>query len=119
MNFFKKNSSIASNTVVINGKPISVAGNNISVINDKVYVDGKLVEEGLVGHVTVEFKGDLANLEVGGAVNVIGNVQGYIDAGGSVSISGNVSGNVDAAGSVTCSDIKGDVDAGGSVRINK
>lgn len=105
--------------MVINGKSISVTGNNISVINDKVYVDGKLVEEGLVGHVTVEFKGDLANLKVGGAANVIGNVQGYIDTGGSVSITGNVGGDVDAGGSVTCGDVKGDVDAGGSVRINK
>lgn len=117
---FKVNmsSGYSNNTVIINGKSISVEGSNISVVNDKVYVDGKLIEEGLSGIVTIEFKGDLATLDSNGSIAVNGNVEGDVDAGGSVTISGDVEGDVDSGGSVTCGSIKGNVDAGGSVRIN-
>jgi hypothetical protein len=106
------------NTVIINGKSMSVVGNNISVINDKVYVDGKLVEEGLSGNVTISFEGDLASLKTSGSATIHGNVMGDVDAGGSVKC-GNVSKSVDAGGSVTCLNVGGDVDAGGSVSMKR
>lgn len=84
------------NTIIINGRQISVTGRNISVINDKVIVDGVIVEEGLSGHVEISFVGDLATLKTNG----------------SATIEGNVMGNVDAGGSVNCGDVKGSVDAG-------
>ena len=37
--------------------------NNITINNDTVIVDGKIVESGLSGIVKVEFIGNLANLE--------------------------------------------------------
>lgn len=112
---FKRRSN---NQIVVNGKSISVQGNNISVINNKVYVDGKLVEEGLVGKVEISFVGDLANLETDGSATVKGNVHGDVDAGGSVDC-GDVKGSVDAGGSIGCGTVGGDVDAGGSVSMRR
>jgi len=106
------------NIININGKLIKVSGNNISVINDKVYVDGELVEEGLSGNVTISFEGELANLKTSGGATVNGDVHGDVDAGGSVKC-GNVGKSVDAGGSVNCGNVGGDVDAGGSVRMTK
>jgi len=106
------------NIININGKSIKVTGSNISVIGDKVYVNGKLVEEGLSGNVEISFKGDLANLNVDGSATVDGNVLGYVDAGGSVRCE-NVNGSVDAGGSVYCGNVGGDVDAGGSISMKR
>jgi len=33
------------NKIIINGKEIECDGNNIQVINNKVYVDGKIISE--------------------------------------------------------------------------
>lgn len=66
------------NTITINGKSITCSGNNIVVTNNKMYVDGKLVEQGLVGEITVKFEGDLASLECHNA-NINGNVNGDVD----------------------------------------
>lgn len=95
-----------------------VSGKNIMVNGDKVFVDGKLVEEGLSGNVTISFEGDLASLTTNCSAIVHGNVMGDVDAGGSVTC-GDVEGSVDAGGSVKCSHVGGDIDAGGSVRILK
>lgn len=107
-----------TNQIVINGKAISVQGNNISVINNRVYVDGKLIEEELSGTVEISFIGDLASLKTDSSATVNGSVQGDVDAGGSVSC-GDVVGSVDAGGSVSCGTVGGDVDAGGSVSMRR
>ena len=106
------------NTININGKSIQVSGNNISVINDKVYVNGKLVTEGLSGNVNISFEGELANLKADGSVEVNGEVLGNVDAGGSVKCE-NVQGYVDAGGSVNCKNVGGNIDAGGSIKMNR
>ena len=62
----------ANNVININGKSISVQGNNISIMNGTVYVDGKLVEEGLSGDVRITFEGDLASLDTSASVTVNG-----------------------------------------------
>lgn len=103
------------NTIVINGKRIAVSGNNITVINDQVLVDGKVVETGLSGIVEVKFEGDLANLRCSGSATVNGEVKGNVEAGGSIKCS-NVGKSVDAGGSVSCGNVGGDIDAGGSVK---
>ena len=87
------------NTIIINGNKIQVAGNNISVNNDSVYVDWKLVQGGLQGIVKLEFKGDLVQLKSSASVTVNGDVKGNVDAGGSVSC-GHIGGSVDAGSSV-------------------
>jgi len=105
------------NIININGKSISVKGNGISIINDKVYVNGKLIEEGLSGGVEITFMGDLASLNVDGSATVNGNV-GSVDAGGSVNC-GDVGKSVDAGGSVNCGTVGGDINAGGSVSMKR
>lgn len=106
------------NKITINGVTFDAKGRNISIIGDSVTVDGVVIQNGLAGITTIEFKGDLANLETGGSVNVSGSVHGYVDAGGSVNC-GNVGGSVDAGGSVNCGNVNGDVDAGGSIRMTR
>lgn len=131
-NFSKK----SKNNISINGVNYEVEGNNITMKNNKLYVDGVLVNtiEKLQGDVKIIFEGDLANLKTDGAATVNGNVKGYVDSGGSANISGSVgsyvdaggsvncgsvNGKVDAGGSVTCGSVAGKVDAGGSIRMNK
>ena len=112
MNFFadlvnkELDKKFKMNTVVINGRSISVQGNNISVVNDKIYVDGKLVESGLSGNVNVQFVGDLANLECN-TCEITGNVQGNVKSN-TVKISGSVGGDV-KANTVKCGDVAGKV----------
>lgn len=97
---------IFSNKIVINGKSHSVGGKNISIINDKIYVDGILVESGLSGIVEVKFEGDVANLDCTTAT-INGNVLGDVD--GTTIRCGDVSGNVDGT-TITCGKIGGNVD---------
>lgn len=105
------------NKITINGITFEVQGNNISIHNGTVKVDGVEVKGGLSGRVDIKFEGELASLRTDGNVEC-GNVQGNVDAGGSVHC-GNIGGNVDAGGSVHGSGVHGDIDAGGSVTIRK
>ena len=95
------------NIITINGKRIECSGRNIKVVDDKVFVDGKLMEGNLSGTVKIQFEGDLANLDCTSA-EVNGNVQGNVDC---TSIRcGDVAGDIDAT-SVRCKNVKGDIDA--------
>lgn len=98
--FFKSKS-----TITFNGK--SFEGRNIKVVNDKVYIDDKLVEEGLSGVLKVEVTGDLARLDCNSAV-IHGNVGGDVNA--NTVNCGDVDGDVEA-NTVNCGRILGDVDA--------
>lgn len=99
MNYLTKDNKM-NNKIIVNG--IEYNGNNISISNNKVIIDGKSLAEYKVVDVTI-----------------IGNC-GDIDAGGSVKVTGNVTGNIDCGGSVDISgDVGGDIDAGGSIRISK
>jgi hypothetical protein len=102
-------------TVIINGKRMNVSGNNISVINNKVYVNGKLVtDEDAKEPVKLIIEGDVMSIQADGDVDIVGNVSNSVKAGGSVSCN-NVNGDVKASGSVHCGDVTGNVDASGSV----
>ena len=107
-NIFKifNNSNMA--TITINGKTTTVNGNNIQVINDRIIVNGKVIESGLSGIVKVEFTGDLANLDATNAV-VNGNVKGDVDST-NITVNGDIGGDVDAT-NVTAKVIHGNVDA--------
>lgn len=104
--------------VTVNGKTIRVRGNNISVVNNRVIVDGKVVSESLSGDVTVIVEGCCGNLKASGNVEINGDC-GNIDCGGSCTVRGNVSGDIDAGGSITCGNVGGSIDAGGSVRCSR
>ena len=98
--------------ITINGK--TYEGNNLSIINNVLIIDGVVQGEGLTGVVKVEVTGSLTNLKTDASVTVNGHVTGNIDAGGSVHCK-DVEGSVDAGGSVNCGDVMGDIDVGGSV----
>lgn len=106
-------------TVTVNGKTIRVRGNNICIVNDHIFVDGKPISESMdARNITVIVEGDCNKLEACGDVEVRGNC-GYVDCSGSCHIEGNVTGDVDASGSVTCGDVGGNIDASGSVRCTR
>ena len=105
--------------VTINGK--TYRGNNISIQNGTVYVDGKAVDDSEPddnGILKVQITGDVGLVECDRSVTVKGNVNGDVRAKGSVRC-GAIGGNVDAGGSVRCDDVGESVDAGGSVRASQ
>ena len=115
----KKKYGNCYSTVSVNGKTIRVRGNNISIIDDKIIVDGKPLEETFdTPQITVIVEGDCRSLNACGNVEVKGNAHN-IDCRGSCHVEGNVTGNVNASGSVTCGDVGGNIDASGSVRCTR
>ena len=106
-------------TITVNDKTIRVRGSNISIINDKIIVDGKPFDEAMdAKNITVIVEGDCNKLDAAGAVTIKGNC-GSVDCSGSCTIHGDVTGNVDASGSVTCGNVGGNIDASGSVRYKR
>lgn len=79
--------------IIINGKKYN--GNSVSIVNNKVYVDGKEQE-------------DLDNI-VEKDITIIGNVHD-IDCH-NLKVKGNITGDVDCHNLNITGDIKGDVDA--------
>lgn len=109
--------------VTINGKTRVIKGNNISISNNKIYVDGKeyIDEEGedlfssKVINITIE--GDVESIDCAGDLSIKGNC-GDVDCAGSCRINGDVNGDIDCAGScnITGNHV-GKIDACGSVNI--
>ena len=129
----KKNRLKGKNVGTININGQIYEGNNVSIVNGVVKIDGVIqsgehlekkiceirVIDGTIGALrtdaSVYCQDVTGNIDAGGSVTVQGSVGGEVDAGGSVKC-GDVNGNVDAGGSVTCGKVGGGVDAGGSVR---
>jgi hypothetical protein len=103
--------------ITVNGK--TYIGNNVTINNGQVIVDGKVQEKGVSGVVKVIVEGKIDSLKTQSSVEMHGSVLGDIDAGGSVKVSGDVKGSIDAGGSVSCGSVGGDVDAGGSVSMRR
>lgn len=103
------------NKVIINGKEIKCNGNNISVINNNVYVDGKIISEEAVKNSDIYVYGNVENIKCEGSVQC-NDVSGDIRAGGSVNCD-DVGGNIACGGSVNCDEVKGNINAGGKVNI--
>ena len=119
MFFGKKKYSNNYSNVTVNGKTIRVQGSSITVINDKIIVDGRELDEALnTPNITVIVEGDCKILSACGNVEIKGNA-GNIDCRGSCHVEGDVGGNIDASGSVTCGDVGGDIDASGSVKCTR
>ena len=87
------------NVIVVNGKKYTTNGGSISVINNKVYVDGELLSD------CDEFKEKVIN------ITVEGNVEGDISTDvGNITVKGNCTGDVKTtSGDVDCKDVGGDV----------
>ena len=115
----KKKYTSSYSTVSVNGKTVRVRGNNITIIDDKIIVDGKPLNEAMdAKNITVIVEGNCNKLDTCGDVEIRGDC-GYVDCSGSVHVEGNVNGNIDASGSVTCGDVSGDIDASGCVRCTR
>ena len=99
----------------INGKSITCSGNNISICNGAIIVDGKTIQEVNNNNVQVVIKGNVNKIDCSGSVEVYGD-SGDIDCGGSCGVNGNVKGNITAGGSVNCGNTEGNISAGGNVR---
>ena len=98
--------------IIINGK--SYTGNNVSIFNGVVTIDGKPQGHTVYGAVEIRItEGTLASLTTDASV-VCGDVAGDVKANGPVTCD-NVGGNVNANGPVTCDDIGGNVSAMGPV----
>lgn len=107
------------NSVTINGKTINVKGNNISVINNKIYVDGNIIETGeLSGDVHIIVDGNINKLETGSSATIKGDVLGDVKSGTSTTCQ-NINGSVKAGTSVSCGNVDGDVKAGTSISMKK
>lgn len=74
---------MSKNKIIINGKPIEVEGNNVSIRNGTVYIDGVPVHSSLSGVVEIIWHGNLASLEAEGSVTC-DNIYGNVSAGNSV-----------------------------------
>lgn len=109
-------------TVNVNGKVYNIPnGKSISVINDKVFVDGKLFageEDSNVKTINITIEGNVDTVEVDSCnkLEINGDVNGPLITGGSATVSGNVSQGVQTGGSLKCGDIGGNVNAFGSVK---
>jgi len=103
------------NTVVVNGKRYDIHGGNISVINNKVYCNGKLITDTneitqknikivIQGNVEGDVKTDCGDIEV------TGNCRSVISTSGDINIKGSVSGGVKStSGDITCDEVHGDI----------
>ena len=92
-----KGSKIGNGTVIISGsvKNSSIEGNSVSIINNKIFVDGKEIEtEEKVINIIVE--GNLDKLEVDccNSIKVNGVTKDIEVSNGNITISGDVKGNV-------------------------
>ena len=94
-----KGSKLGNGTVIIGGNiknsSISIEGNNVSIINNKIFVDGKEIEtEEKVINIIVE--GNLDKLEVDccNSIKVNGVTKDVEVSNGNISINGDVKGNV-------------------------
>jgi len=99
---------VVTSTITVNGQ--TFVGNNVSVVNGEVIVDGKKVAapEGKVINIAVQ--GDIESLKVDrGSVNVTGSVGSVAVTQGDVECGG-VKGKVEIdQGNLECGDIFGDV----------
>lgn len=110
MNIFQSN-----NKTVINGIEINVPkGSNISIVGNKIYVDGKpYINDKLVDKEIVQIiiNGDVGNIECDVDIDC-NNVNGNIKCGRDIDIRGDVTGDVSAGRDIDCKKINGNARAG-------
>lgn len=107
-------------SITINGK--SYYGNNITVVNNKVIIDGKDATPD-AKEINIIVQGDITTLKVDNCneLCVNGIVNELETRNGSVTITGNVGGNVTSSnGSIKCGNVKGSVKtSNGSIKYLK
>ena len=111
-----KNSTIdgyvgGTGSMTING--VTYQGNNISVTNGRVTIDGQKQDIDTSQYINIV--GNINQLACDKSVRIDGSVK-EVTAAGSV-VCDSVNGNIKAGGSVNCDKVGGNVTAGGSVNI--
>lgn len=103
------------NTVIVNGKRYEIPSGNISIINNKVYCNGKSVIDTndfteknikivIQGNVEGDVKTDCGDIEV------TGNCRSVISTSGDINIKGSVGFSVKStSGDITCGEVHGDI----------
>lgn len=98
------NNFSSNSKVNVNGVTIKTPSNaSISVVNGKVYVNGKRYDgEELKDKqvVNVIIQGDVKDIECDGNVTINGDTNGHIKCGGNCSVSGSHRGSINAGGNV-------------------
>lgn len=94
------------NKIIVNGEEIITNGKNVSIINNKVVVDGKCIFNSLSSHNEIIIHGNCGNIDTTGNITINGDCND-IDTTGNVTIHGDVLGDVDSTGNVKI--IRGDV----------
>lgn len=109
------------NRITVNGKTYTAPdGCSINVINNKVYADGKLIEdcnEIKEKKIEIKIEGNCGKVEVDAAnLTVNGNIEGDVEVdAGNITCRGDIKGDVSVdAGNISCHHIFGntDVDCG-------
>ena len=125
--FSRNNSMNISNSVIMSGRGKTIingveydvpTGANISVINNKVYIDNKEItnnkELSTAPKIKIEIHGDVRVANVHNNLIVNGDVT-TADVGNNLTVSGNIKGDADAGNNIIASKIYGNVDAGNNV----
>ena len=93
-----KGSNLGNGTVIIgrNIKNSSIEGNSISVINNKIFVDGKEIEIEEEREINIIVEGNLDKLEVDccNSIKINGVTKDVEVTNGNMTISGDVKGNI-------------------------
>lgn len=101
------------NKITINGKTIKSKGTNISIINNKIIIDGITVEnfDDYTKDIEITIEGNVNKLETtSGNVTVKGDVGEIETASGDIEIDGDCGGSIrTASGDVRCENVQGDV----------
>jgi len=96
------------NKITIDGVSYDVEGKNVSVVNRRIIVDGKVIVDNIISNtVHIKWEGELAKLDCT-SCEIVGNVHGKVDA--TSVVCGDVGGDIDAT-SVKCGNVAGDIDA--------
>lgn len=118
------NSSISNingtSTINLNGKIYTTTGNNITVQNNTIYVDGKKLDtentndqnQNIVYYpITINIEGDAGDVSsTTGTINVYKNAQNVESTSGQIIVKGNVGGNANnVSGSISANKIVGRV----------
>ena len=67
--------------MTVNGKRIETSGKNISILNDKIIIDGEILLDGLSGAVDIRFEGSLESFNCDCSATTHSNIMGRFNIG--------------------------------------
>ena len=98
------------NTVIVNGNSFSIVGNDISITNGKIFVDGNDYTPE-TKTINIQIHGDIKNFQsdYSSSIKVVGNVEDLSSTNGDISVEGNVGSISSTNGDIDCDDVGGNV----------